>query len=164
MVFNSSQARGAVCSTASCSADHKTVCAILHEEGWYSRCWFNVIPSTQVFMINLTFFLCFLLQSSLLLNCQASRKPWRASQMTTLFISLLCFPSFLCAAVSVIYTIWTWVQQTVSPLVMTVMHTSSFNTERHAQIPQPQTHIDFSKHALNTMDTFCSKRIYHIRW
>ncbi|XP_028455042.1 transmembrane channel-like protein 6 isoform X2 [Perca flavescens] len=28
----SSQVRGAVCSTASCSPDHKTVCAILHEE------------------------------------------------------------------------------------------------------------------------------------
>lgn len=50
MVFSSSQARGAVCSTSSCSPDHKTCCAVLHEEGWYSRCCFIV---TQRFYSNL---------------------------------------------------------------------------------------------------------------
>lgn len=41
-----------------------------------------------------------------MMNCQAPRKPYRVSQMTTIFITLLCFPSFLGASVSVTYTMW----------------------------------------------------------
>lgn len=77
----------------------------------------------------------FLPQSSLLLNCQASRKPWRASQMTALFIFLLSFPSFLGAAVSVTYTLWRWVRQTKSRPINWCNARKLFPQ----QIPQPQT-------------------------
>lgn len=45
-------------------------------------------------------------QTSLLTNCQAPRRPWLASHMRTVFISLLCFPSFLGAAVFLCYAVW----------------------------------------------------------
>lgn len=48
-------------------------------------------------------------QSSVMMNCQAPRKPYRVSQMTTIFITLLCFPSFLGASVCVTYTMWRYV-------------------------------------------------------
>lgn len=41
-----------------------------------------------------------------MMNCQAPRRPYRVSQMTTIFITLLCFPSFLGACVCVTYTMW----------------------------------------------------------
>lgn len=45
-------------------------------------------------------------QTSLMANCQAPRRPWLASHMSTVFISLLCFPSFLGAAVFLCYAVW----------------------------------------------------------
>ncbi|XP_059413394.1 transmembrane channel-like protein 6 [Carassius carassius] len=70
---------------------------------WFGVLFSPLLPAVQVGKLFLLFYF---KKTSLMTNFQLPKKPWRTTQMSTLFIKLLFFPSFTGALACVIYAMW----------------------------------------------------------
>ncbi|XP_068120337.1 transmembrane channel-like protein 6 isoform X2 [Hyperolius riggenbachi] len=70
---------------------------------WIGVLFCPLLPVIQTLKLLLLFYV---KKASLMRNCRSPSKPWRASHMSTVFLTLLCFPSFLGASVFLSYTVW----------------------------------------------------------
>ncbi|KAM9372595.1 transmembrane channel-like protein 5 [Phaethornis superciliosus] len=70
---------------------------------WIGILFSPLLPGIQIIIFFIVFFV---KKVSLMMNCQPPRKVWRTAQMTTSFIFLLFFPSFLGVLCVIGVTVW----------------------------------------------------------
>ncbi|NWU91799.1 TMC5 protein, partial [Upupa epops] len=70
---------------------------------WVSVLFSPLLPGIQIILFSILFYV---KKVSLRMNCQPPTKFWRTAQMTTLFILLLFFPSFLGVLSVIGVTVW----------------------------------------------------------
>ncbi|KAJ6657632.1 hypothetical protein lerEdw1_002349 [Lerista edwardsae] len=70
---------------------------------WIGIFFSPLLPAIQMISFLVIFYV---KKVSLMMNCQPPRKAWRASQMNTVFIFLLFFPSFTGVLSVIAFTVW----------------------------------------------------------